>query len=298
MSRAPLALFAAILSFFTVCGTAVAQDAPTVAVMAVGGTIGLDAAAWVEASDAIEARLREAGYRIDDSGLPRRDDCAELACLRGERADRDVDVLVTLTIFAAEGGTDAAGSIVVTMVDADGQYVGEELVEGRVIGVVAALALASARSERERGPEPWVRVSGTPAGAVVVIDGREVGVVPYEGRVEAGEHVVSVRLSGYETFERRFTARSGSTETVEVALSAGGGGGGDRVGSIVTGVGLLAAGAVLTGFGIANASQAGSCVGPAPCAEHVVVAGTEGALFGVGGALLIGGAILLITQPF
>ncbi len=51
-----------MLGLDTYPSTKEAQDAPTVAVMAVGGTIGLDAAAWVEASDAIEARRREAGY--------------------------------------------------------------------------------------------------------------------------------------------------------------------------------------------------------------------------------------------
>ncbi len=279
---------------------AAAQDAPTVAIMAVGGTIGLDATAWIEANDAIEARLREAGYRVDDSGLPRRDDCTSLECLRQERVTRDVDVLVTLTIFAAEGGDGAPGSIVVGMIDADGRYVGDEDVDGRVIGVVAALALASARSERERGPEPWVRVSGNPVGAIVRIDGREVGVVPYEGRVTAGDHQLEVSLGGYETFSRRFTARNGSTEAIDVALTGGSAGGGDdgpRVALIGTGIALVVAGIVSFAVGGAIDATDGSCATPVGdrCAAGYPDGDVDTGLY-VGGGVGVGvGATLLIV---
>src|SRR5687768_9134840 len=107
----PRMLRAALLAFLFCPALASAQDAPSASVMAVAGTIGLDASAWIEATDAIEARLREAGFRIDENSLPRRDDCTSVECLREERASRDVDVLVTITIFAAEGGDGAPGSV-------------------------------------------------------------------------------------------------------------------------------------------------------------------------------------------
>lgn len=298
----PRMLRAATLAtlLFATVGPAVAsaQDAPSASVMAVAGTIGLDAAAWIEAADAIEARLREAGFRIDDSGLPRRDDCTSVECLREERATRNVDVLVTITIFAAEGGDGAPGSVVVAMVDADGRYVGEERVDGRVIGVVAALALAAARQERERGPEPWVRVSGTPPGAIVRIDGREVGVVPYEGRVAPGEHEIEVTLGGHEPLSRHFTARAGSTENVEVALPAIARGGSGAGGALIgTGVALVVAGLASFIVGGVIDGMEGSCTmtaGPR-CIEGLSQTDSDTAFY-VGGGIGMGvGAGLIIV---
>lgn len=298
MNRA-LALAASLLCLSA--SSATAQDAPTVAIMAVGGTIGLEARAWIDASEAIEARLREAGYRIDDSGLPRRDDCTSLECLRQERASRDVDVLVTLTIFAAEGGDGAAGSVVVAMIDADGRYVGDEDVDGRMIGVVAALALASARSDRERGPDPWVRVAGNPTGAIVRIDGREVGVVPYEGRIAAGEHTLEVSLGGYETLTRRFTARSGSTEAIDVALTGSGPAashGDVRTPLLITGITLTALGAVAMVVGGVIDGMEGQCTtmdGPR-CAAGASQVDSDDWLYGFGiGGLGVGLPLLVIS---
>jgi len=290
----------ALAAFFPclLIAPASAQDAPTVAIMAVGGTIGLEAAAWIEAHEAIEARLREAGFRVDDSGLPRRDDCTSVECLRQERASRDVDVLVTLTIFAAEGGDGAAGSVVVAMIDADGRYVGDEDVDGRVIGVVAALALASARSDRERGPEPWVRVSGRPTGAIVRIDGREVGVVPFEGLVAAGEHNLEVSLGGYETFSRRFTARNGSTEAIDVALTGNSASGGDRGGDIallsIAGV-ALAGGIGMFVHALAFDLTEGSCADAgSPCRSgYDVGSNFDEVLYGLSAAAVVGGVLLI-----
>lgn len=257
--RACLGVLFALLSPSLV----LAQEAPSAAVMAVGGTIGVEATAWVEAASAIEARLREAGFRIDDSGLPRRDDCAELSCLREERASRDVDVLVTLTLFVAEGTADQVGSVVVTMVDATGQYVGDENVEGRIIGTVAALALAEARTARERGAEPWVRVSGTD-GAIVRIDGREVGVVPYEGRLTPGHHRIEVSLGGHETVSREVDARTGETVELDETLRPSGGGGDDDavgIALIASGLAVAIVGGVLIGTGAEWIGSAGSCAG-------------------------------------
>jgi hypothetical protein len=42
-----------------------------------------------------------------------------------------------------------------------------------------------------------VSVASEPAGAQVVIDGRPVGVTPFQSEVRAGSHVVRVELDGY-----------------------------------------------------------------------------------------------------
>jgi hypothetical protein len=286
-----------MLALLLVPATGLAQDPPSAAVMAVGGTIGVEASGWVEAVDAIEARLREAGFRIDDSGLPRRDDCAELSCLRAERASRDVDVLVTLTLFVAEGSTDQVGSVVVTMVDASGQYVGDERVEGRVVSTVAALALAEARTARERGAEPWLRVSGT-AGAIVRVDGHEVGVVPYEGRLTPGHHRVEVSLGGLGTVVREVDAAAGETVELDETLGGGGGGGDDAVvAGVLFGVagGLAIAGGVGVGLGATWNGQFGQCLGPTtpPCDLYVGPGAGDGALAFGGTSLVVAGGLAI-----
>lgn len=243
------------LSFFAL--PASAQDAPTASVVAIGGTVGVEASAWIDAMDAVEARLREAGFRLDTEGLPRLDDCAELACLRQERITRGVDVLVTLTLFVAEGTTDQVGSVVVTLVDAHDQYVGDEAVEGRIVPTVVGLALAEARTERERGAGPWLHVTGT-AGAIVRIDGREAGVVPYEAALEPGHHRIEVSL-GAQVMVREVDAASGEPIEIDAELGGESGGSDDTV-PIAIGGALAGVGAVMLGWGIGYGALEGSCI--------------------------------------
>jgi hypothetical protein len=281
--RACLAMLAALL----VPSLGRAQDPPRVAVLAVGGTTGAEARAWIDSMEALEARLREAGYALDDSGVPRRDDCAELECLREERTSRALDMLVTLTLFGDERA-EGIGSVVVSIVDASGQYVGDESVDGRVVSTVAALALAEARSARERGAEPWVRVGGT-SGAIVRIDGREVGVVPYEGRVTPGPHRVEASLGGRAPFAREIEARAGETVALEATLGAAPRGDDTVAAGVLFGLAGAAAlgGGVALGLGADWNARSGACVGSSgpPCAGYVGPGAGDGALI-AGGAQL------------
>lgn len=281
------------LSFFAL--PASAQDAPTASVVAIGGTVGVEASAWIDAMDAVEARLREAGFRLDTEGLPRLDDCAELACLRQERITRGVDVLVTLTLFVAEGTTDQVGSVVVTLVDAHDQYVGDEAVEGRIVPTVVGLALAEARTERERGAGPWLHVTGT-AGAIVRIDGREAGVVPYEAALEPGHHRIEVSL-GAQVMVREVDAASGEPIEIDAELGgeSGGGDGGVGIALAATGAATLAAGIVMMALGGNQLDRAGECVGAAPCTSYYDPANAEpgGILTGVGVGVTVTGGVLL-----
>ncbi len=55
-------------------------------------------------------------------------------------------------------------------------------------------------------------------GATLSIDGRDVGAVPYEGRIPVGDHVFEVRAPGHETFREQRLVEFGPGLTVEASL--------------------------------------------------------------------------------
>jgi hypothetical protein len=61
-----------------------------------------------------------------------------------------------------------------------------------------------------------VEVTSVPSGADVELDGNFVGNTPSTIGVSPGEHAVSVKKTGYKTWERKITVSSG-----KVNLSAG-----------------------------------------------------------------------------
>lgn len=63
-----------------------------------------------------------------------------------------------------------------------------------------------------------VRVIGNIRGARVYVDGHEVGVVPWEGRVEAGSHRVRVTADGMKDFEQALEIQRGQLSPVRVRL--------------------------------------------------------------------------------
>ncbi len=65
-----------------------------------------------------------------------------------------------------------------------------------------------------------LRVLSTPVGASVLINGEEVGVTPLEGEVlAAGDHVVSVQLPGYQSYEANVGIKVGQRATVSAELA-------------------------------------------------------------------------------
>jgi hypothetical protein len=63
-----------------------------------------------------------------------------------------------------------------------------------------------------------VRFLSTPSGAEVVLDGKTVGKTPYEMDVDAGEHVVTLRLDGYFDYEQSLKVEGGVTTNVSAPL--------------------------------------------------------------------------------
>jgi hypothetical protein len=177
-----------------------------------------------------------------------------------------------------------------------------ESVDGRDAALVAELALVQALAQRERGRRPWVSVTGTPEAAFVSIDGRDVGLVPWEGEVAPGEREVRVHLPGYEPFTQAITAAPGAPVELEVALrpvTSGGGLDATAQGALIgTGIAAVVAGMIIGGLGIAYATQAGSCADldcrTVPGLRAYTFGDTEAGLIAGGTVAIIGGGAAIV----
>jgi hypothetical protein len=133
-----------------------------------------------------------------------------------------------------------------------------------------------------------VRVGGT-SGAIVRIDGREVGVVPYEGRVTPGPHRVEASLGGRAPFAREIEARAGETVALDATLGAAPRGDDSTAAGVLFGLAGAVAlnGGVALGLGADWNARSGACVGSSgpPCAGYVGPGAGDGALI-AGGAQL------------
>ena len=63
-----------------------------------------------------------------------------------------------------------------------------------------------------------IRVTGNIAGATILIDGEEVGQVPYDGRVEPGDRVLTVQSDDMKDYEETIRIEPGQITPVEVEL--------------------------------------------------------------------------------
>jgi hypothetical protein len=63
-----------------------------------------------------------------------------------------------------------------------------------------------------------VRITSTPSGATVRIDGTEVGTTPYEAAIEPGDHQVAIERDGYTASSREFAAAEGKQSELHVDL--------------------------------------------------------------------------------
>lgn len=63
-----------------------------------------------------------------------------------------------------------------------------------------------------------LRVEPEPGGANVIIDGVDVGVGGWRGRLRSGKHTIDVRLAGYETFHDEVVLTSGGIKSMPVEL--------------------------------------------------------------------------------
>jgi len=104
-----------------------------------------------------------------------------------------------------------AGKYQVVVVSGDGlsRYEGEVVVySGKEHRVQAKLVFIGAR----------LNITSRPAGARVIIDGKERGLTPLKSLVKAGDHQLSVEIDGYDPDRRKVSLKQGSTEALDVVL--------------------------------------------------------------------------------
>jgi serine/threonine protein kinase len=94
--------------------------------------------------------------------------------------------------------------------------------------IVGVLGLAvwklnsgSAAEDQQLLTPVWV--SSTPAGALVMLDGQEVGRTPFQGFVPLGPHTFGMALKGYRPWSKRLTMQSATRVPVDAKLIPEGG---------------------------------------------------------------------------
>jgi hypothetical protein len=84
---------------------------------------------------------------------------------------------------------------------------------------LAASALRERLEAESRAPARIV-VRSTPAGAAVVMDGKQAGVTPLDTNLVGGQHHLQLVLDDHETLARSFTVVSGVDESLDLSLTA------------------------------------------------------------------------------
>jgi hypothetical protein len=84
---------------------------------------------------------------------------------------------------------------------------------------LAASALRERLEVVSRAPARII-IRSRPAGAIVVLDGRQVGVTPLDAELPGGPHHVQLIHSGHDTLSRSFTVVSGVDEAMDLDLVA------------------------------------------------------------------------------
>ena len=75
-------------------------------------------------------------------------------------------------------------------------------------------------ADRSLAPPAKFSVRSEPAGADVLVDGKFVGQTPSTLQLQAGTYTLSVRLQGYQTWQKELSAISGSESNLQATLEA------------------------------------------------------------------------------
>jgi len=73
--------------------------------------------------------------------------------------------------------------------------------------------------EKPAGHVAWAQVNSAPEGAEIFIDGAPTGQVsPARVQIQAGSHIIALRLNGYQSAKRGVQASEGGTVNVSETL--------------------------------------------------------------------------------
>ena len=260
-----------------------------------------------QAGPAAEGEQQRGGFPLSYDPLH----CLTPECANEYRKLFDGAFAVQLSI--ASRGLRASSVSVVLTENPKAFFSASSPIEGRDIRAAVRAAFEAARAKQEEGAGPWLTVTGTPAGAMVYVDGAEYGRLPFTKRhVDAGAHRFEVRSDAYITEIRTLNVagKVDHIETVPVALKPLAPAAGKHAGSQrgarrrsawdwVLGGTIAAAGAVHLAAGIIQKDKAGDCVDDSsPCDEHYEDNDKrEKLLIGVGAAGVALGALVIGLGP-
>ncbi len=146
-------------------------------------------------------------------------------CVPGYLDDHDVDrgVIIRVSMDRGKGGTThtvtgwvfrRAGELLVT-----DKRTCERCADHAVETTVRELVEALIKEARSRARPTLLDIRSNPTGAVVKIDGKEVGVTDLQIEVYAGVHAVYFELAGHHGESREVVVGDGESMTVEVRLT-------------------------------------------------------------------------------
>lgn len=162
------------------------------------------------------------------------------------------------------------------------------------IGVLTAKLL----QETATRPRGGMAVTSTPDGAKVLVDGRWLGVTPFQQETFAGSRVIEVQYDRYLPHKETVQIEPNQTTTVKALLQLAPSAPLARpLWRIITGSLLIGGGILLVGFGASALLTDGQCKNGSTnfdtCNPYYGTAPIGGGLVGAGAALAIGGTIML-----
>jgi len=214
---------ASIFTLIALCclGSSLSARAESAAVLPHAGDTRLETAR-VAAHRAVIDGLRDQGFavraltpRATKNPAELQSECALITCAPAVLAAHQIEIAAGIAVWQAEDGA----QVNVTLVDALGRkYPGYAIIVNDDAAAAARAALLEARSLQLLGPGPWIHVRGAPAGAVVSLDGKPVGVLPYRGAVSPGDHQLEVKAEGYAAKRMPIVITLEPTTTARVEL--------------------------------------------------------------------------------
>ena len=276
----------------------------------------------VRALQALASNFEQQGYALREvkhttAELPEElRECQDVTCAAQAARQLNADVTLYFTLVSS----DTRPSVRVVLFDRSGSAFEKavSITDARPPEHAALDAFIAAMSELQRGLGPVVTVTGVPEGAEVVVNDHVVGIVPYVGRLEPGRVEVSVRHSGYVTFQKVIEAGARVDQVHSVVIDL------QQVGSApdprLTDAGpyaapetkpsalnyvlgsVLAAGAIgLVVYGVIEAGQDGDCEvydAADRCSKAKSTTTNAAIALASGGVLAVGAGVMFIVQPF
>jgi len=161
-------------------------------------------------SDAARAELARHAYTVTDAETSRtveswiaRATCEE--CERDALRAHRIDIALVVMVWMPSR-VRTEGQATVEMIDDDGLTVYGEAPFIHRADIPAAVRTAVAQAVRafpHRAGVP-ITIEGLPEGAVVLVDNQPVGMLPFVGHIQAGQHRVTVFRQGFHSQERAF----------------------------------------------------------------------------------------------